>query len=547
MDKHCSSIFSARAFHVIFAFILLTMGLGSGQAAGQNSLALATTIYVDLEAAGSNDGTSWEDAFTDLQPALEQAVSGDQVWVAAGTYFPTVQHCGTGDERYKSFHLKNGVAVYGGFDPSVGDIDWDDRDWVGNTTVLNGDIGILGDNRDNSYHVFCHPTELSLDISAVIDGFTISGGNANTEANSSGGGMYNVSSSPSLANIIFSGNSAEFGGGIYSSSSSPSLTNVIISGNTAHGVFEVPNGIGGGMYNEASFPTLTNITFSGNTADLYGGGMYNSFSSPSLYYVNFSSNSVTGLLGGRGGGIFNSSSSPTLYYVNFSSNTAWASGGGMGNSNSSPLLINVTFSGNIGGHYVSPTGGYGGGMSNYSSTPILINVTFFGNAAVTPWGDSALGGGMYNSSSSPILTNVTFFGNTGISGGGIFNTDSSFPTLTNSILRGNLPDQIAGDPAIVSYSDVQGGYQGTGNIDADPLFLDYTNGNLRLQQYSPAIDAGNNDAPGLLGITTDLDGNPRFMDLPWIIDTGFGTPPIVDMGAFETKILQLVYLPLAHK
>ena len=79
---------------------------------------MGSIIYVDLEAAGNNDGTSWQGAFTDLHPALESAIAGDQIWVAAGTYHPSVEYCGTGDNRYKSFQLKNGVAVYGGFDPS---------------------------------------------------------------------------------------------------------------------------------------------------------------------------------------------------------------------------------------------------------------------------------------------------------------------------------------------------------------------------------------------------------------------------------------------
>ena len=81
---------------------------------------------------------------------------------------------------------------------------------------------------------------------------------------------------------------------------------------------------------------------------------------------------------------------------------------------------------------------------------------------------------------------------------------------------------------------MQGGWDGAGanNIDADPLFVDPDNGDYRLQAGSPCIDAANNlFVP--LGITTDLDGNPRFVDDPDTPDTGNGDPPIVDMGAYE--------------
>jgi len=227
----------------------------------------------------------------------------------------------------------------------------------------------------------------------------------------------------------------------------------------------------------------------------------------------------------------------------------------MSNSSSSPTLTNVTFSGN------SAT--YGGGMSN-SSSPTLTNVTFSGNSA--PYG-----GGLYNTnSSSPKITNVTFSGNSATDkGGGMWNYSSN-PTLTNVIMWGdtatNNGQEIynsSSNPAI-AYSDIQGcggsgggwqsacGTDGGHNIDADPLFVDAdgadntpgtADDNLRLQLTSPAIDAGNNSAPGLSGVTTDLDGNPRFVDIPTVPDTGSGTPPIVDMGAYEAQKPK-IYLPL---
>jgi hypothetical protein len=73
-----------------------------------------------------------------------------------------------------------------------------------------------------------------------------------------------------------------------------------------------------------------------------------------------------------------------------------------------------------------------------------------------------------------------------------------------------------------------------GNIDAEPQFVDVPDGDLHLQDTSPAIDAGDNGAVPT-GVVTDLDGYPRFVDVPTVVDTGKGTPPIVDMGAYEVQ------------
>jgi parallel beta-helix repeat protein len=98
-----------------------------------------------------------------------------------------------------------------------------------------------------------------------------------------------------------------------------------------------------------------------------------------------------------------------------------------------------------------------------NSSPTLTNCTFSGNWV------RGQGGGMYNcDNSSPTLTNCTFSGN---SDGGMYNCDNSSPTLTNCILWANESEQISGDAA-VTYSDVQGGWPGEGNIDTDPLFAD---------------------------------------------------------------------------
>jgi hypothetical protein len=250
-------------------------------------------ICVDQDATGANNGTSWIDAFTTLQPALDAAKIGDQIWVAEGTYLPTREFI-SGDPRSVSFQMKNGVAIYGGFAGSESSVE--ERDWVNNPSILSGDIGIPDVISDNSYHVFYHPTGTNLNSSAILNGFVITGGNS-----SEGGGMSNTQSSPALANCTFKGNFAEFaGGGMRNSYSSPTLMNVTFSGNSA-GYY------GGGIFNYNSSPTLTNCIFSGNSVSNYGGGgMANdAFSSPIITNSTFSGNSA-----GYGGAVHNNISSP---------------------------------------------------------------------------------------------------------------------------------------------------------------------------------------------------------------------------------------------
>jgi hypothetical protein len=291
----------------IFCLIVI-LGVSSFAKAAPSFQDPTPTLFV--KPLGTGDCLDW-DAACDLQTALSIASSGDQVWVAAGSYKPT----DTAD-RSATFHLESGVAIYGGF-PALGGA-WEARDWATNLTTLSGDIGNSGVSTDNSYHVV---TGSGVTASAVLDGFTISGGNANgISPHYYGGGMYNSSSSPTLTNIIFSSNSAyDSGGGMYNySSSNPTLINVTFSGNSAYE--------GGGMANNSSSPTLTNVTFSANPATV-GGGMSNEYSSsPTLTNVTFSANPATIY----GGGMYNGGSSPVLYNVTFSGNSA-INGGGMYN------------------------------------------------------------------------------------------------------------------------------------------------------------------------------------------------------------------------
>ena len=256
------------------------------------SPARGDVLYVKAQATGPNDGTSWADAYTDLQDALTTGRAGDEIWVAAGIYRPS-ERTAPEDPFSVTFRLKSGVEIYGGFAGT--ETDRGQRDPATNVTILSGDLAgddaevldpafLLGEptRADNCYHVV---TGSSADETAVLDGFTITAGMANGENvnDVNGGGMFNVVTGgvlrrgipftprsparPTLINCTFSGNAAlGHGGGLYNRGGILILTNCVFRGNSADGIFPVSIGRadaaggGGGLYSagRVSGTTLAN-------------------------------------------------------------------------------------------------------------------------------------------------------------------------------------------------------------------------------------------------------------------------------------------------
>jgi subtilisin family serine protease len=363
-------------------------------------------IYVDVNANGWNNGYLWENAFTNLQDALEAAqrclsagCPCEEIRVAEGTYKPDE---GTGvepNDREATFELINGVAIKGGY-AGFGKPDPNARDIGRYETILSGDLkgndrqcvdlrDLLDDpfRADNSYHVV---TGSGVINTAVLDGFTITGGNAD-------GNLYNY-----------------------------------------------PNDVGGGMYNDSN-STITNCKFIENSAQ-YGGGIYN------------------------------------------------------------------------------------------TGEPNAINCTFIRNAAQYGGGICELGAPGSPSSPSIAVTNCTFVENIADGGGGIYALYSS-ATVTNCILWDNSPEQIVNyGSASVTYSDIEGGWEGAGNIDEDPML---ESDGYHLTLCSPCIDAGTNTPPGGLP-AADIDGEERIMNGRCVGED------VVDMGADEYYLEDCNILLYAH-
>ncbi len=289
--------------------------------------------YVTPSGAGSLNGSSWANSYggNSLQIAINASVAGDEVWVAAGTYYTT-----SGISRIVSFTMKNGVAIYGSF--SGNETTVSQRPVAaGLTSVLSAEIGAVG-TADNSYHTI---SNIGLNNTAVIDGFIIKDANDNRASSlttGAGGGIYNDGNgtgnfcSPTIRNCVITNNSAVFGGGIFNNgynggTSNPVIVNCVIANNIATG-----DGAGidnFGLSGNAS-PIITNCVVYNNKASKRAGGMYcwggnNGNANPTVTNTVFVSNSAI-----DGGGVV--------------SDRLNSAGGSSGNSN--PVFKNCIFWGN---------------------------------------------------------------------------------------------------------------------------------------------------------------------------------------------------------
>ncbi len=385
-------------------------------------------IFVDVNAVGLNDGTSWPDARVSLQDALATAASGDSVWVARGTYKP-------GSTRAATFQLRDGVMILGGFagteDPTT--FNPAARDFVANVTTLDGNIGSPAAT-DNVFHVV---TASGVGSTAVLDGFTIAGG-------------------------------------------------------FADGLTQSRQDLGGGMLSVDASPTIRNCTLRDNQSGTRGGAVHIDGGSPMFLNCRFVANrtTVTQAVNNLGGAIYANAPQGRSAQARF---------------------VNCLFVGNRAG---VGNGGFGGAIyDDTQSLSTFVNCTLLHNKADTHGG--AIFGG-------PALTNCIVWGNSDRDG------------MTRA-------SQIRG-AAVATFSAVQGGWAGLGNVADDPLFRDAfgadglagtADDDARLSPGSPCIDAGDNAALPPAA-TVDLNRASRIVDDPVTRDTGrpLGVA-IVDMGAFE--------------
>lgn len=451
------------------------------------NVSFAATIYVDHDATGAANGTTWIDAYTDLQVAIDAASSGDEIWVTLGIYYPTKDKTGNSsptDNRTKTFYVNKDISIHGGFVGAiagvyVGETSLNDRLFTtvnpftataSEATILSGDllgnevkdINTAGsayllnednngdgnpDGNDNSYTVLHinSPSSFTLTGCVVTAGFAGSFPAASPE-NYTGGNIYNEGNSTTIELSYSSGGAAYFGGGFYSDKDY-SATSCSFIGN-----FCLING--GAILNSACTSTIKKNSFVLN-GGVNGGAIYNDATSGAVLTKVINSLFYANQVNTDGGSIYNNGNSCDL------------------------TVINCSFT----SHGISADATNGGAIySNGTVTNTIYNSIFYNLTATS---------------------------------GNIFYNDGAATDIYYSSLPGvdadaeSTPGTVTGHEGMIYNKNPLFGNTDTAALD------------LTLQTSSPCINTGDNDILASEGITEDLLGGNRFYCEK------------VDMGALE--------------
>ncbi|MEM9478921.1 MAG: right-handed parallel beta-helix repeat-containing protein [Verrucomicrobiota bacterium] len=416
------------------------------------------TVYVDQNVSGGlNNGTSWSNAYTDLQTALNNATSNTEIWVAEGNYKP-----GPVGDRTATFQLKRAVKIYGGFPTGGSTFDGRNDDPLTNNTILSGDL--IGDdgadfiNRsDNTYHVVVAD---GTDFTTCLDGFTVSGGQADgTSDQSQGGGIHISLGRPVLANVHFTDNFATTGGaaylemeshatfndcqftdnqavdgaGLYMTNSDPTIEDGVIEDNLAT--------TGGSLYLFQADPQVIDSFIIDNDADVGPAAHIRQQSSPTFLRCNISANRAFTF----GGGItVSESASPHFNFCTISGNTGPDSGAARLYIGAQATFKGTTFfqnnsQDNGGAVRIEPVSG-----DSLPMTTTFEDCLFIRNRATVPEGGRR-GGAIYSfgAGNTTHITNGRFVGNEAASGGCIA-TILATTNITNCAFSGNAATFGAG-------------------------------------------------------------------------------------------------------
>jgi hypothetical protein len=460
--------------------------------------------------------------YTTIQAAIDRSSNRDEIIIADGTY--------TGDGNRDIDFTGKKITVRSENGPEVCIVDCE------------------GEPNEPHRGFIFHNEE---DDRSVLEGVTVTGGYV--VGGSGGGGIYCYRSSPSIINCVITGNFVEKddGGGLNLFNCNAQVIDCVISNNYAKASFWWDDyynmwysyyGNGGGIWSYGS-SLIQNCVITGNrtrSGELdfgnpqssgRGGGIY--ISGGSIIDCIIEDNYCDG--GNGGGGIFASSTTDIIGCTINNNSVFYTVGGGIigggtitdctitGNSGGGlrycdGMISNCIITGNTGCGLIScdgsiincdignNTAGRGGGLNDCNGT--ISNCTITNNSALGTYGH---GGGFYDCDAAEI-SNCTIADNVAsYKGGGIFSSYGN-EIINNCIIWGNSPDEIDiynGNP-VITYSDIEGGWEGEGNIDVDPEFVDAPGGDYHLMWDSPCVDAGDPNFVAQEG-EVDIDGEPRVM------------------------------------
>lgn len=418
--------------------------------------------------------------FATIQAALDAAADGDEILVQPGVYVETIDFLG------------KDVAVIGVDGAEATTIDGGGQAvWVVGVTsgesaaVLEG-VTVTGAVSSESDAGGVHVSGSSLTLRGVI------------VRDNGGVGLHATSADVALIDSALLDNDGGYaGGGVNAHGGSLMIEGGTIAGNEAYN--------GGGISAAGTTLSVRGTLITGNRAQQFGAGLYGIHLDLSMEEVRFEGNGTSAELEGGGvildpfggGGVYVKSSAGTIARSSFVGNNAFA----------------------------------GGNLYIRETSEIRVE-----NCVVTR-GAAGIGGAMYCNTSSPTIVNCTVVGN---DFGGIYTTYNAFPQVFNTVFADNSsfgPAAVYGNGipnirySLVEGADLFNPMYGEGVINDAPDLDD----ELRPTAGSAVIDAGDNSAVPE-GVTTDVAGNPRFVDDPETEDSGVGTPPIVDMGAFEFQV-----------
>lgn len=414
------------------------------------TITLSPPVYVNLNATGLNDGTSWVNAYTDLQTALSSVQGGESIWIAAGTYYPT----STGDRNARFLINKNDISLKGGF--AGNEIKTTDRIFGANETILSGDLNNNDANTldfisnysnttrngDNSYHVVF----IGFDgENALLERLTISGAHNNLNASEQGGAIvkFKTVNKLDIKDCIIENN---------------------VSRNACAAVFaefDLNNtaGIRGGL-------NIENCVIKNNMSR-WGTGVY----TYARDNTNIDVNIVNNLFQRNIAGDLNTSTARGL-----SGSAAWVRM--LGNTADLNLkVINNTFVNNI-------DEGTNNSLNNATRATFAISA----NSGLT---------GTLNTD----VANSIFWGNTTV-GGNITKSISPLYLLAgNSLEVFNSIDQAGFNDASITNT--------TNTSSLDPLFNSVITGDYSLSSSSPGLNSGDNS---FVTTITDLSNNSRIIN-----------------------------------